>query len=162
MTASAGTRGTWSVTDPGDGTAATKTLTGETAPSWTGTADSLADSADIATKAKTYIDAKVAEEQARADAEVERAIKSLDVADTAVSGQFVTEVDETDGKIAVSRANVGTAVIAGFTTDSSATGAIAATDTLSAALNKLQNKADAVQYKIDGTTLEFFGMTQHA
>lgn len=90
------------------------------------------------------------------------AIAALDFADTAVEGQVVTEVDETNGVIAPTRANLSGITLAGFTADTSATGDIAATDTVAAALNKLQNKANAVQYKVDGTTLEFFGMTPYA
>ena len=161
LTASAGTRGSWAVTDPGDGTAATKTLTGETAASINGVADSLADSSDIATKVATYVGGAVAAEAARADAEVERAIKSLDVADTAASGKFVTAVSETDGKIAVSRANLTDAVLVDYAADATKTGAIAATDTLEQALNKIENTlaATTVRYNVDGTTLVVAGVT---
>lgn len=161
LTAAAGTRGTWTVTDAGDGTAATKALAGETAASISGVAQSLADSSDIATKVATYVGGVVAAEAARADAEVERAIKSLDVADTAASGQFVTAVSETDGKITVSRGNLTDAVLAGYAADSTQTGAIAATDTLEEALNKIENSlaSTTVRYKVDGTTLVVAGVT---
>lgn len=161
LTAAAGTRGTWTVTDAGDGTAATKALAGETAASISGVAYSLADSSEIATKVATYVGGVVAAEAARADAEVERAIKSLDVADSAVSGQFVTAVSETDGKISVSRANLTDAVLAGYAADSTQTGAIAATDTLEEALNKIENSlaSTTVKYNVDGTTLVVAGVT---
>ena len=161
LTASAGTRGTWAVSDPGDGTAATKALTGETAASISGVAQSLADSSDIATKVATYVGGAVAAEAARADAEVERAIKSLDVADTAQSGQFVTAVSETDGKITVSRDNLTDAVLVGYAADSAKTGAIAATDTLEQALNKIENTlaSTTVRYNVVGTTLVVDGVT---
>lgn len=161
LTASAGTRGTWTVTDAGDGTAATKAITGETAASISGVAQSLADSSDIATKVATYVGGVVAAEAARADAEVDRAIKSLDVTDAAVSGQFVTAVSETDGKIAVSRANLTDAVLAGYAADSTNTGAIAATDTLEQALNKIENTlaATTVKYNVVGTTLVVSNVT---
>ena len=161
LSANAGTRGTWTITDAGDGSAATKTLSGETVPTFTGTAQSLADSSDIATSTKTYTDAKVAEEAARADAEVERAIKSLDVADTAQAGKYVSQVVETDGKIAVTRTDVSGAVLNNYAKGSDAT-AIASTDTLNQALSKLENKVDNIQYSVSGTTLEFFGMTVHS
>lgn len=154
MTASAGVRGTYSVTAEG-----VVSLDGEEAPSISGVVG-LVDGADVASKVKTYIDAKVAAEAARTNAEISGAVKALDVTDAAVSGQFVDSVSETDGKISVSRSNVGEAVIAGFTADAAKTGAIVATDTISDALNKLQNKANAVQYKVDGTTLEFFGISE--
>lgn len=162
LTASAGTRGTWTVSDAGDGTAATKTLAGETAPSISGVANSLVDGADAAAKVKTYVDAAVAVEAARADAEVERAIKSLDVADTADSGKFVTAVSETDGKISVSRANLTDALLVDYAADSTKTGAIAATDTLEQALNKIENTlaATTVKYKVDGTTLIVANVTE--
>lgn len=161
LTASAGTRGTWAVTDPGDGTAATKALTGETAASISGVADSLADSSDIATKVATYVEGAVAAEAARADAEVDRAIKSLDAADTAASGKFVTAVSETDGKITVSRDNLTDAVLADYAADPTKTGAIAATDTLEQALNKIENTlaSTTVRYNVVGTTLVVDGVT---
>lgn len=112
--------------------------------------------ADIATTAIAAGDATVAIAGTDAKTQIENigkaikteekariaAIGALDKADAAVSGQFVDAVSEADGVITVNRSNVGTAVIAGFETDATATGTIAATDTLSAALNKLQNKAD--------------------
>ena len=155
LTATAGTPGSYN----------TSTGAEETAPvaaTLSGTANSLADGADIAAKVKTYVDGAIAIEAARSDAKNKADIAALDFADTAVAGQVVTEVDETDGVIAPTRANLSGITLAGFTADTSATDAIAATDTVAAALNKLQNKADAIQYKVDGTTLEFFGMTAHA
>ena len=162
LTANAGTRGTWTVTDAGNGTAATKALTGETAASISGVAHSLADSSDIATKVATYVEGAVAAEAARADAEVDRAIKSLDVADTADSGKFVTAVSETDGKIAVSRANLTDAVLVDYAADSTKTGAIAATDTLEQALNKIENTlaSTTVKYNVVGTTLVVANVTE--
>lgn len=153
LTATAGTPGTY-------GTDGSQT-TAPTAGTLSGTANSLGDAADIASKVKTYVDGAIAIEAARSDAKNKADIAALDYADTAVAGQVVTEVDETDGVIAPTRANLTGITLAGFTADTSATGAIAATDTVAAALNKLQNKADAVQYSISGTTLEFYGISQH-
>ena len=158
LTATAGTPGVYGA----DGSQTTAPVAG----TLSGTADSLGDAADIASKVKTYVDGAIAIEAARNDAkniaDIKAAVKALDYPDTAVAGQVVTEVDETDGVIAPARANLSGITLAGFTADSTATGAIAATDTVAAALNKLQNKADAIQYKVYGTTLEFFGMTAHA
>ena len=154
LQATAGTPGVYGT----DGSETTAPVAG----TLSGTANSLADGADIATKVKTYVDGAIASEVARSDAKNKADIAALDFADTAVAGQVVTEVDETDGVIAPARANLSGITLAGFTADTSATGAIAATDTVAAALNKLQNKADAIQYKVTGTTLEFFGMTEHA
>ena len=150
LTATAGTVGTYAA----DGSE----TTAPTAGTLSGTADSLADGADIAAKVKTYVDGAIAIEAERSDAKNKADIAALDFADTAVAGQVVTEVDETDGVIAPTRANLSGITLAGFTADTSATGDIAATDTVAAALNKLQNKANAVQYQINGTTLEFFGI----
>jgi hypothetical protein len=144
LTASAGTVGTWTVTDAGDGTAATKALSGDTAASISGVADSLADSSDIATKVATYVGGVVAAEAARADAEVSRAIKSLDVADRAQAGQYVSQVVETDGKIAVTRTDVSGAVLNNYSKGSDAT-AVASTDTLNQAISKLENQVDAAK-----------------
>lgn len=153
LTATAGTPGVYGT----DGSQTTAPVAG----TLSGTADSLGDAADIAEKVKTYVDGAIAIEAARSDAKNKADIAALDFADTAVAGQVVTEVDETDGVIAPTRANLSGITLAGFTADTSATGAIAATDTLAAALNRLQNKADAVQYSISGTTLEFFGISEH-
>ena len=152
LTASAGTPGTYDT----DGSQ----TTAPTAGTLSGTANSLADGADIATKVKTYVDGAIAIEAARSDAKNKADIAALDFADAAVAGQVVTEVDETDGVIAPTRANLSGITLAGFAADSTATGAIAATDTVAAALNKLQNKANAIQYKVTGTTLEFFGISE--
>lgn len=93
---------------------------------------------------------------------VDSRIDGLDLADTAETGKVVVAVDETNGVVEPEKANLSGITLAGFTADTNKTGAIAATDTVADALNKLQNKADAIQYKITGTTLEFFGMGVHA
>lgn len=66
-----------------------------------GTADDTADS-DTIKGAKKYADSKAA----AAETAATDAIAALDVADTAVSGQYVSEVSETDGKISVVRASL--------------------------------------------------------
>lgn len=131
LTATAGTPGVYGA----DGSQTTAPVAG----TLSGTADSLGDAADIAEKVKTYVDGAIAIEAARSDAKNLADIAALDYADTAVSGQFVTEVDETDGVISVTRANLTDAVLVGYVADSTKTGAIAATDTLEQALNKLEN-----------------------
>jgi hypothetical protein len=151
LNASAGTPGVYG----SDGSE----TTAPSAASLSGVPGSLVDGSDVATAVKTYVDGAIAIEAARSDAKNKADIAALDHNDAAVTGQFVTEVDETDGVIAVTRANLTDAVLVGFSGDTAATGDIAASDTLAGALNKLQNK---VQYAISGTTLEFFGMTQHA
>lgn len=76
--------------------------------------------------------------------DLENAIAELDASDAAVSGKFVTAVSEADGKITVSRDYLTDAVLAGYAADTTKTGAIAATDTLEQALNKLENKTAAI------------------
>lgn len=74
---------------------------------------------------------------------INNAIEALDVTDAAVDGQVVTAVSETDGKVSSTKADFAGIKLGGFTQDTSATGEIASTDTLAAALNKLENKIDA-------------------
>jgi hypothetical protein len=237
LTATAGTPGTYGA----DGSQ----TTAPTAGTLSGTADSLADGADIAEKVKTYVDGAIAIEAARSDAKNKADIAALDVTDTAVDSQYVTKVDEADGVVSVARADVSAAKLNNYTkgtaeiplaaTDTinqafskievtieknesvtsaalnnintkiegmdkaadavagqvvttvseadgvvsetkanvkdlqlggysktADTGAIASSDTINVALSKLENSVGAIQYKVDGTTLEFFGMTAHA
>lgn len=72
---------------------------------------------------------------------VSTAVAGLDVTDTAASGQYVSKVSETDGMIAVERANVSDAVLNGYAKGTEAT-AILATDSLKVALGKLENQVD--------------------
>lgn len=101
VTASAGTRGTWTVSDAG-----VATLEGETGPSISGVEKSLMDGKQAIDSVKTYVDAKVAAEAAERAAKIEGAIKALDVPDSKVAQSFVTSVSETDGKITVSKGTV--------------------------------------------------------
>ena len=86
--------------------------------------------------AKRYADAKISE---------------LDYADTAVAGQYVTQVTEADGKIAVTRDDVSSAVLNNYSKGSNAT-AVAATDTINDAISKLENQIDAASGAI-GTAI---------
>ena len=139
LTATAGTPGTY-------GTDGSQT-TAPTHGSLSGTADSLADGADIATKVKTYVDGEIAIEAARSDAknkaDIKTAIEGLDNTDTAVTGQVVTAVSTADGIASPTKANLAGVTLGGFTQDATATGAIANTDTLGDALNKLENGIEA-------------------
>lgn len=93
------------------------------------------------------------------NAKIERMDKDADV----VAGQVVTTVSEADGVVNETKSAVKDLQLGGYAKDANATGAIAATDTINAALSKLENNiAGQVQYKVSGTTLEFFGMTAHA
>ena len=70
-------------------------------------------------------------------------IQKLDVTgDTAVAGQYVAAIEETDGVVAVkTRANVSDAVLNGYAKGTDAT-AVAATDTVNQAISKLENQVD--------------------
>ena len=72
---------------------------------------------------------------------VSTAVEGLDFNDAAKAGQYVSKVSETNGKIAVERANVSDAVLNGYAKGTDAT-AILATDPLKAALGKLENQVD--------------------
>ena len=70
-----------------------------------------------------------------------------DVADTAAAGKYVSQVSQTDGKIAVERADVAAAVLNGYAKGEDAT-AVAATDTINGAISKLENQVDAAKTAI--------------
>ena len=76
--------------------------------------------------------------------EIDRKINALDVTDdTAVSGQYVAAIEETDGIVAVkTRANVSEAPLINYTKGSSSA-AVAANDTVNQAISKLENQVDA-------------------
>lgn len=74
---------------------------------------------------------------------IDAAIAALDSTDNAVAGKVVTAVSTANGIATPTKADLAGIELGGFTEDATATGDIAATDTLGAALNKLQNKIDA-------------------
>lgn len=78
--------------------------------------------------------------------EIDAKIGGLDVTgDTAVAGQYVAAIEETDGLVAVkSRANVSEAVLNNYSKGSDAT-AVASTDTVNQAISKLENQIDAAE-----------------
>jgi hypothetical protein len=84
-------------------------------------------------------------------AEIDRKIAALDVTDTAVAGQYVSAVNETDGKVDMARANVSEAVLNNYAKGNKpAVLDIAATDTINQAFAKLEHKiADGVD-ALDG------------
>lgn len=90
-------------------------------------------------------------------AEIDRKIGALDVtSDTAVAGQYVAAIEETDGIVAVkTRANVSEAVLNNYAKGSDAT-AVAATDTVNQAISKLENQVDAVDGLVDGLSAKTF------
>lgn len=75
--------------------------------------------------------------------EITRKINALDfTTDTAVAGQYVAAIEETDGIVAVkSRANVSEAVLNNYSKGTDGT-AVAATDTLNEAISKLEVQVD--------------------
>ena len=76
---------------------------------------------------------------------IDDAIVALDNTDTAVGGQVVTAVSTANGKADPTKANLAGITLGGFTQDTTATGDISASDTLGAALNKLENGIDAAK-----------------
>ena len=75
--------------------------------------------------------------------EITRKIAALDYTDTAADGQYVTKVDEADGKISVARANVSDAVLNGYSKGEKPTSTvITATDKLKDAIAKLEHQID--------------------
>lgn len=76
------------------------------------------------------------------------AISGLEVSDTAVAGQYVSQVSETDGKIAVVRANVSEAVLNNYSKGSTS-GAVASTDTVNQAISKLEVRLDGELAALD-------------
>ena len=89
---------------------------------------------------------KVAGVQSAIDNAVSGAVQTLDVTgDTAVSGQYVAAIEETDGIVAVkTRANVSEAPLNGYTKGSDS-GDVVATDSINAAISKLEKQIDAVE-----------------
>ena len=67
------------------------------------------------------------------------AIQGMDKAADAVAGQVVATVSQEDGKVTETKANVKDLQLGGYSKDTTATGAIAATDTINTALSKLEN-----------------------
>lgn len=87
--------------------------------------------------------AKLEHQVDAAKAATTSAIKALNKEDTANEGQVVTAVSTADGIAQPAKADFAGIKLGGFTQDTDATGEIASTDTLAAALNKLENKIDA-------------------
>ena len=72
------------------------------------------------------------------------AIQAMDKSADAVAGQVVTTVSEVDGVVSETKANVKDLQLGGYVKDTTATGDIAGTDTINAALSKLENKTNAI------------------
>ena len=80
------------------------------------------------------------------DTAVSTAVEGLDVTDAAVAGQYVSAVSETDGKVAITRANVSDAVLNGYAKgEKPASTVITATDKVKDAIAKLEHQVDAAK-----------------
>lgn len=77
-------------------------------------------------------------------AEIAAEIDAMDKSASAEDGKVVTTVSETDGVVSETKANVKDLQLGGYAKDTTATGDIASTDTINAALSKLENKAAAI------------------
>ena len=80
-------------------------------------------------------------------------INGMDKAAEAVAGQVVTTISEEDGKVFEVKANVKDLQLGGYVKDASKTGAIESTDTINAALSKLENKANAITISNDDKSI---------
>lgn len=155
LTATAGTPGVYAA----DG----KQTTAPSAGTLSGTANSLGDAADIAAKVKTYVDGAIAIEAARSDAKNLEEIAKLDVpAVGGTDGDVLTQISETDGKIIAVKSSLTDVKLTGYAADTTKTGAIAATDTLEQALNKIENTlaSTTVKYNVVDTTLIVANVTE--
>lgn len=77
-------------------------------------------------------------------AEIAAEIDAMDKDADVVAGQVVTTVSEADGVVSETKANVKDLQLGGYAKDTTATGDVASTDTINAALSKLENKAAAI------------------
>lgn len=155
LTATAGTPGVYGA----DGSVKTAPNAG----TLSGTANSLGDAADIATKVKTYVDGAIAIEAARSNAKNLEEIDKLDVpAVGGADGDVLTQISETDGKISAVNSSLTDVKLTGYAADSKQKGAIVATDTLEQALNKIENTiaSTTVKYNVVGTTLIVANVTK--
>lgn len=155
LTATAGTTGVYAA----DGSETTAPIAG----TLSGTANSLGDAADIAEKVKTYVDGAIAIEVARSDAKNLKEIAKLNVdAVGGANGDVLTRISETNGKISAIKSSLTDVLLTGYAADTSKTGAIAATDTLEQALNKIENTlaSTTVKYHVVNTTLIVANVTE--
>jgi hypothetical protein len=94
---------------------------------------------------------------------IDDAIADLDVTDTAVAGQYVSAVNETDGKVSMTRANVADAVLTGYDKGSSApqSTAVAATDDVKTAISKLEWQVAAANAGVEALDAEVTSTDGH-
>lgn len=75
---------------------------------------------------------------------LQKTIHEMDKPASAEDGKVVTTISENDGVVSEKKVNVKDLQLGGYSKDTSATGAIASTDTVNEALSKLENKAAAI------------------
>lgn len=80
-------------------------------------------------------------------------INGMDKDASAADGQVVTTISQVDGKVSETKANVKDLQLGGYAKDAEAKGDIAATDTINAALSKLENKANAITISNDDKSI---------
>lgn len=98
---------------------------------------------DTVNQAISKLENQVDAAKTAASTGITTAIEALANTDTAEGGKVVTAVSTANGIAQPTKADFAGIKLGGFAQDADATGAIASTDTLAAALNKLENKIDA-------------------
>ena len=82
--------------------------------------------------------------------EIDRKIAALDVTNTAVDGEYVSSVSETNGVVSTTKAKVSDAVLTGYAKgEKPASTAIAATDDVKGAIAKLEHQVDDTKAVIE-------------
>lgn len=88
-------------------------------------------------------------------------IDNLDVTDTATSGEVVSTVQQTDGKIAVAHTNVGTLILTGYTLPTAVSNLnLSPNESLNTALGKLEFRINNLDYSDESTTQVISKITQ--
>ena len=103
---------------------------------------------DTINQAISKLENQVDAAESAATSGITSAIEALDYTDTAVDGQYVSKVDEADGVVSVTRANVSDAVLTGYTkgnAPAAGSEAVAATDDVKGAIAKLEHQVDAAK-----------------
>lgn len=77
-------------------------------------------------------------------AEIATKIDAMDLAVVSGDGEVITAVSEEDGKVSASKTAIKDVKLTGYAKNTTATGAISATDDIEDALSKLENKAAAI------------------
>ena len=103
--------------------------------------------------ASTSADTSVAGAKAYTDDKIDELVDGLEYTGvTTGAGVVVTNVTESDGVVSATSANVGTLELTGYVKGSDS-GAVASTDTVNAAISKLENQVDAEKAAIEALDL---------